>query len=153
MYSDNKTPESFTITPAFEKGKKTVNTAKVIAEQLNKCVVRFATDKKGIPTIWIKLNPENPENKEFSYLAQLAVIDDDYMVTKEYEAKSGRTWRKVFAKNPFRSGAEWYLFEHLTDSAEELVYGFIKHCIEEYEKEIENDSYSINVSVSFSKID
>lgn len=149
MNVETQSPITFTITPDFEKGKKRLNTAEVIAEKLNKCTVSLGKTKQGTPSIFVKF--ENA--KEAVWIASLEAMQDwDSSQYREYTADSGREWRRCFAKNPFRNGYEFYLFDHLTDSAEELVIAFMEACIEEFDKEIGADSQKLNVSVKFSPI-
>ena len=141
-----ETPATFAITPTIEKGKNTINTAQVVAEQLNKCVVKFSQSKTNVPAIYIKMEGE----KDFKWLANFRNDWDDCV--REYTSVGGRVWHHLYPRNPFGHGYEKYLFEHLTDAAYDLVMQFIIACIEKYDAEFEADKQELQVSVSFSPI-
>lgn len=141
---DNVQENTIIITPLFEKGKKTINTAVVVAEKLNKSTVLFSTDKDGIPSIFMKFEGQ----EKYKCMASLGVNYDRYV--KEYETKGGNTWHHTFPKRYSNHGLEWYMFEHLTDSAEGLVSQFIHFCIEKFDAELAEDNKKLEVSVSFS---
>lgn len=145
MNTEIQKPTTFTITPTFEKGNKTINTAEAVAKQLNKCVVKFSqTD--GVPAIYIKMEGED----KFKWLANYK--NDWNGCVREYETVGGRAWHHLFPRNPFGHGHEKFLFQHLTDSAYELVMQFIVACIERYDVEFDADKQELQVSVSFSPI-
>lgn len=128
---------TFTFETTIKETKGALNTAAKIVEILKTAEVTFSTLKDNdVPCIFVKF--QGDEKKRF-----VANLDgdspDDEQVCEKYEGTN--VWWTAYAKRPHgRYGQESFLFNHLTDAAEELVNTWIVSLCDEYDRRITADA-------------
>jgi len=124
----------FTFQTKITESKGAINTAAKIADILAKSEVSFSTlkDSEGVPGIWVKF-PDQEKPK------LVAHTEDGIRENELFFRVKKAGWWVVYAANPFRHGEELYLFNHLTDAAEELVTEWIDNLCEEYQRRLDAD--------------
>ena len=126
----------FNFQTTIKETKGALNTAAKIAAVLEKSEVIFSTlSRNGVPGIWVKF----PDAEKPTFVAKLDDnADENSMYYEEYS--NDLKWWTSYAKNPFKTWRyESYLFEHLTDAAEEMVNEWIQALCDEYERRLSAD--------------